>query len=78
MHLLDPHNKCAYLRVNKFVRFFDIKIKDETFWFAKMQIHIRTMDVEIVQHLRLQEAIKMELNLILLKPTNITIILLLH
>jgi len=50
LQLLDPHNECACLKVSRFSKFLDVQSKEETSCFAKAQVHVRTMDMRIVQH----------------------------
>lgn len=69
--LLDQQAECACLRVHRFARFLDARTNEETFSFSKAQIHVRTIDVRIIQHPKLKEALDMGLNHIPLKPTNI-------
>jgi len=71
--LLDPCDDCACLKVQRFSKFLDSLTVNETSSYAKAQIHVRTMDVKIVQHTGLREAIGMGLNHIPLKPTDIAV-----
>jgi len=53
--LLDPQGDCVCLHANRFAKFLDARTKEETSRFTKVQIHVRTTNVEIIQHPKLRE-----------------------
>lgn len=71
--LLNPCDECSCLKVQRFKKFLDVSTLNETSSHAKAQVHVRTMDVKIIQHTGLREAVSMGLNHVPLKPTDISV-----
>ena len=72
IHLLDEREKCACMNFNKFKKFCDPLTALESSSKAHTGVHVRTMDLNIIQHKELREALSQGLNHIPLQPTCIT------
>ena len=70
LHLLDETKTCLCLSAKRLHRFLDSKTKDEVSSFAREQVHVRTVDMNIVHHKGLREALAMGLNHIPVRPTS--------
>jgi hypothetical protein len=68
--LLGDSNHCICQTSKRLAKFRDTRTLDETSSFAKPQIHVRTVDVNIVHHKGLRQALVMGLNHVPLKPTS--------
>ena len=71
--LLDSQADCACLKVKRFAKFLDDRTLQKCSSFDKPQVHVRTTDVNIIQHPDLRHAIGMGLNHIPLKPIDISV-----
>jgi len=72
IQLLDEANSCACLSTKRFFKFLDPLTINETSSYARSTAHVRTMDLSIIQHSSLRDAVAQGLNHIPLRPTNIT------
>ena len=70
IHLPDVQTQCACSTTTQLRRFCDLLLLNEHFDFAP-GAHVCTMDLDVVQHPRLRQALKQGLNHIVLRPTNI-------
>ena len=73
VHLLDDQDKCACLQAKRLSRFLDEQTAQETSSFAPAQRHVRSVDVDLIQHRELRKAVLMGLNHIPLRPTSIAV-----
>jgi hypothetical protein len=71
MHLLDDTILCACNLATRLVKFCDPFTLSEESSFCKATLHVRTMDLHIIQHPGLRHALAQGLNHIPLKPTSI-------
>lgn len=72
IHLLDPEESCACTSAKRFQSFLDPLTATECSDYSKPMPHVRTMDLRIIQHPKLREALGQGLNHIPLSPTDIT------
>lgn len=70
VHLLDKHEKCMCNSFKRFESFLDPLTFVECDEFSHPVHHVRTIDLNIIQHPKLREAIGMGLNHIPLSPTD--------
>lgn len=73
LHLLDENDHCACLHAKRLSRFLDPQTSNETSSFAAAQVHVRSVDINLIQHQELRKALSMGLNHIPLKPTCIAV-----
>jgi hypothetical protein len=73
LQLLDPVQECICLKSKRLSSFVDSRTKSEQTSFALAQVHVRTVDIKIIHHKRLREALAMELNHIPNRPTDIAV-----
>jgi len=71
VHLLDESEKCACQKAKRLQNFLDDDTKAESSKFTASEVHVRTMDTQIIQNLHLRQAVSYGLNHIPLKPTSI-------
>ena len=71
VHLFDEHDKCACTSASRLRNFCDPLTINEESKYCKSSLHVRTMNVDIIQHPGLRQALKQGLNHIVLRPTNI-------
>jgi hypothetical protein len=71
VHLFDETTKCAYTTATRLLRFLDPLTELEKSSFCKSYVHVRTMDLDIIQHKQLRVALAQGLNHIPLKTTSI-------
>jgi hypothetical protein len=71
MHLLDDIVLCTCNLATRLVKFCDPLTLSEESSFCKATLHVRTMDLHIIQHPGLRHALAQGLNHIPLKPTSI-------
>lgn len=71
VHLLDHDTHCACEKATRLKKFIDENTMNETSSFRHADVHVRTMDLNIIQHPLLKEALAQGLNHIPLRPTNI-------
>jgi hypothetical protein len=70
-NLLDQGHQCVCTSTKPFLGFYDPQTLTETSSFAESSLHVRTMDMSIVQYKHLRQALSQGLNHIPLHPTNI-------
>ena len=73
IHLLDEADQCACLQAKRLSRFLDEQTRNETSSYAAAQVHVRSVDINLIQHRDLRQAVSMGLNHIPLKPTSIAV-----
>jgi hypothetical protein len=71
IHLLDDQIQCVCSTTTQLRRFCDPLIVNEYSDFCKPGTHVCTMDLDVIQHLGLRQALKQGLNHVLFRPTNI-------
>ena len=71
IHFLDDQIQCVCSIATWLRRFCDPLTFNEHFDFCKLGTHVRTMDLNIIQHSGLHQALKQGLNHVVLRPTNI-------
>lgn len=71
VHLFDESNQCACNKYTRFRNFIDPLTVNEISNFTKPAMHIWTMDLSIIQHKDLRNAVAQGLNHIPWQPTNI-------
>jgi hypothetical protein len=71
VHLLDELEPCACNTATRLRKFCDPLTKNEHSSFGKPSCHVRSMDLDLIQHPGLRVALKQGLNHIVLRPTNI-------
>lgn len=71
VHLLDCNEHCICLHAKRLTRFLDSQTSLEGSAFGPAQIHVRTVDVNLIQQKELRDAVSMGLNHIPVKPTNL-------
>jgi hypothetical protein len=71
IELLSEDNSCACSSATRLRRFCDPLTINETSSYAKTGMHVRTMDLSIIQHKGLKDALSQGLNHIPLSPTKI-------
>ena len=71
VHLFDEQDKCVCTSASRLRNFCDsLTINDQSIH-CEPSLHVRTMNMDIVQHPKLRQALKQGLNHIVLRPTNI-------
>jgi hypothetical protein len=70
LQLLNPNISYLCQKSKRFARYLDPRTQDETSSFASAQVHIRTVDTNIIHHKGLRQAVAMGLNHVSLKPTS--------
>ena len=70
-HLLHEDSTCACNLVKRLNGFLDPMTLNETSRFTKRCMHIRSMDISIIQNKELRAALRQGLNHIPLRPSNI-------
>ena len=73
IHLLDETDKCMCLHAKRLAKFLDVQTAQETSCMVVPQMHVRTVDIDLVQHRELRAALAMGLNHIPLKPTCLSV-----
>lgn len=73
VHLFDETNSCVCTSAKRLRRFLDPKTLQESSDFAPASIHVRSVDVDLIQHKTLRQAVSMGLNHIPLKPTELRV-----
>lgn len=71
IQLLDPTSSCLCTSAKRLIRFCDPQTCHELSSHAPSGLHVRTMDLTIIQHKELRHAIAQGLNHIPLQPTHI-------
>jgi hypothetical protein len=71
VHLLNELEPCVCNTATRLRRFCDSFTINEDSRFAKPSSHVRSMDLDIIQHPGLRDALRQGLNHIVLRPTNI-------
>ena len=71
VHLLDETQTCACNTTSRLNKFCDQQTITEVSSFCKPSVHVRTMDLNIIQHRLLRHAVSQGLNHIPLQPTEI-------
>jgi hypothetical protein len=71
LHLLDANETCICNSAKRFQRYLDPRTLEEQSSYATHAAHVRTMDVNIIQHPELRKAISQGLNHVPVKPTSI-------
>jgi hypothetical protein len=71
IHLLDHNETCVCTSAKRFQHYLDSRTMDEQSSYAKQSMHVRTTDVNIIQHPELRKIISQGLNHIPLRPTSI-------
>lgn len=69
--LLDKDQHCLCVTANRLKAFCDPLTVNESSSFSKTSMHVRTMDLSIVQHKGLRQALSQGMNHIPLRPSNI-------
>jgi hypothetical protein len=69
--LLNKDQQCACRSARRLLNFCDPSTLNETSSFAKIQLHVRTTDLSLIQHNGLRNALAQGLNHIPVRPTNI-------
>lgn len=70
LELLDSSGTCECLSIKRFAHFLDPRTLLETSSFANPQVHVRTVDTGIIQHLQLRSAVAKGLNHVPPRPTS--------
>lgn len=70
LHLFDETKPCICLSAKRLNRYLDSGTAAEVSTFAPGQVHVRTVDMNIIHHKKLREAVAMGLNHIPLRPTS--------
>jgi hypothetical protein len=70
LQLLDPTDECLCRKSKRLAKYLDVRTVEETSSFADAQVHVRTINTNIIHHKRLKQAVAMGLNHIPLKPTS--------
>ena len=70
LELLDAQHECACASSKRLAKFLDPQTLDEWSSFVPPAVHVRTVDVKIIHHKRLRDAVAMGLNHIPMKPTT--------
>ena len=70
VHLLDANETCLCNSAKRFQRYLDPRTSEEMSSYAPAMAHVRTMDVNIIQHPQLKKAVTQGLNHIPLRPTS--------
>ena len=73
LHLLDETDHCACLHAKRLYNFLDVKTVQETSRVAVAQMHVRLVDINLIQHRELRKALAMGLNHIPLKLTYLAV-----
>ena len=68
--LLDEQHRNACLSSKRFAKFLDSRTRDEQSSHSQATIHVRTVDLKLIHHRRLREALSMGLNHIPMRPTT--------
>jgi len=71
--LLDLNVQCICLRAKRLAKFLDVQTCQEGHSYVPAQLHVRSVDVKLIQQPDLRKAIGMGLNHIPLKPTNLSV-----
>lgn len=71
IHLLESNDSCLCNSAKRFQNFLDPLIASECSDFSKPSPHVRSMDLNIIQHPKLRAAILLGLNHIPLSPTDV-------
>jgi hypothetical protein len=71
VHLLHENEQCACMSTSRLRNFCDPLTATETSSFCNPSVHVRTMNMDIIQHRELRLAISLGLNHIPLQPTSI-------
>jgi hypothetical protein len=71
VHLLHMDQTCACTTTARLRNFCDPLTGNETSSFCKASVHVRTMNINIIQHVQLRSAVCQGLNHIPLRPTSI-------
>lgn len=72
-NLRDLHQSCLCKRVKRFAKYLDSATAEESTSYGEKDIHVRTMDTSIIQHIELRKALSKGLNHIPLRPTEISV-----
>jgi hypothetical protein len=70
LHLFDETKPCICLSAKCLSRYLDSRTLDEESAFARGQVHVRTVDMNIIHHKGLRQALAMGLNHIPIQPTS--------
>jgi hypothetical protein len=68
-HLQDTSNLFVCMTVQRLRKFMDPLTEQESSSFAPASIHVRSVNVNLIQHKELRKAVSMGMNYIPLKPT---------
>lgn len=71
LHLLDANEKCLCNTAKRLQKYLDPATAAEQSSVAAPTVHVRTLDVSIIQHPDLRKAVSQGLNHIPVKPTSI-------
>ena len=71
LQLLDENQQCMCGKSKRFARFLDSKTMEEISSVVPAAVHVRTVDMNIIHHKRLRQALAMGLNHIPMKPTSL-------
>ena len=70
LQLLDENQSCACICSKRFARFLDPRTLNEKSSYTQAAIHVRTVDSNLIHHIKLRQALSMGLNHIPMKPTT--------